>query len=39
FCFCPRGTSLSSRRIYDAISSGCIPVITTAEATALAFIR
>eukprot|EP00904_Undaria_pinnatifida_P002354 jgi/Undpi1/12119/HiC_scaffold_5.g01795.m1 len=37
FCFCPRGDTISSRRIYDAIAAGCIPVITTTEVEALPF--
>jgi len=28
YCFIPRGDTLSSRRLFDAISGGCIPVIT-----------
>ena len=28
FCFIPRGDTLSSRRLFDAISGGCIPIIT-----------
>ncbi|CAN0485536.1 unnamed protein product, partial [Laminaria digitata] len=39
FCFCPRGDTTSSRRIFDAISAGCIPVLTTDEAHALPFLR
>ncbi|CAN0551917.1 unnamed protein product, partial [Laminaria digitata] len=39
FCFCPRGDTISSPRIFDAIAAGCIPVITTTEIEALPFIR
>ncbi|CAM9549883.1 unnamed protein product [Laminaria digitata] len=39
FCFCPRGDTISSRRIFDAVSAGCIPVITTEEVEALPFQR
>lgn len=28
FCLMPRGDTNSSRRLFDAVSSGCIPVIT-----------
>ena len=28
FCFIPRGDTLSSRRLFDAIVSGCVPVLT-----------
>ena len=31
FCFIPRGDTLSSRRLFDAISAGCIPVLTTVQ--------
>ncbi|CAM9444879.1 unnamed protein product, partial [Laminaria digitata] len=39
FCFCPRGDSMSSRRIFDAVSAGCIPVLTVKETRALPFLR
>ena len=28
FCFAPRGDTLSSRRLFDAVAAGCIPIIT-----------
>ncbi|CAN0000880.1 unnamed protein product, partial [Sphacelaria rigidula] len=28
FCFCPRGDTRSSRRMFDAVAAGCIPVLT-----------
>jgi hypothetical protein len=31
FCFIPRGDTLSSRRLFDSISAGCIPVLTTVQ--------
>ncbi|CAM9252771.1 unnamed protein product, partial [Laminaria digitata] len=39
FCFCPRGDTASSRRIFDAISAGCIPILTVEEAHVLPFQR
>eukprot|EP00904_Undaria_pinnatifida_P008809 jgi/Undpi1/5058/HiC_scaffold_19.g08410.m1 len=39
FCFCPRGDTISSRRIFDAVAAGCIPVITAEELNALPFLR
>ena len=32
FCLAPRGDTPSSRRVYDAIAAGCIPVLITDEA-------
>ncbi|CAM9368242.1 unnamed protein product, partial [Laminaria digitata] len=37
FFFCPRGDTNSSRRIFDAVSAGCIPIITPEEVEALPF--
>ena len=31
YCFIPRGDTLSSRRLFDVISGGCIPVMTTVQ--------
>ncbi|CAM9205839.1 unnamed protein product [Sphacelaria rigidula] len=39
YCFCPRGDSPTSRRIFDAVAAGCIPVLTEEEAYALPFIE
>lgn len=37
FCFCPRGDTASSRRLFDAISAGCIPILTSEEARAFPY--
>ena len=31
FCFIPRGDTLSSRRLFDSILAGCIPILTTVQ--------
>eukprot|EP00903_Cladosiphon_okamuranus_P010491 g9923.t1 len=31
FCFCPRGDTATSRRIFDALAAGCIPIVTETE--------
>jgi hypothetical protein len=31
FCLCPAGDTPSSARLFDAIVSGCIPVIVSDE--------
>ena len=31
FCFAPRGDTLSSRRLFDAVAAGCIPVVTDVQ--------
>ena len=31
YCLCPRGDTLSSRRLYDAIAAGCIPVMSDSQ--------
>jgi hypothetical protein len=31
FCLCPRGDTQSSRRLYDAIAAGCIPVMSQTQ--------
>lgn len=31
FCLCPRGDTQSSRRLYDAIAAGCIPIMTESQ--------
>lgn len=31
FCICPAGDSASARRMYDAVVSGCIPVILSTD--------
>lgn len=28
FCLCPRGDTMSSRRLFDAVAAGCIPVLS-----------
>ncbi|CAM9614595.1 unnamed protein product, partial [Hapterophycus canaliculatus] len=38
FCFCPRGDTASSRRIFDAFAAGCIPIITEAGVAVLPFV-
>ncbi|CAN0118235.1 unnamed protein product [Ectocarpus fasciculatus] len=37
FCFCPRGDTESSRRIFDAVAAGCTPIVTEATVAALPF--
>ena len=32
FCLCPRGDTRSSRRLFDAVAAGCIPVMTRSQA-------
>lgn len=39
FCFCPRGDTESSRRIFDAIAAGCIPVVSSPGVEVLPFVR
>jgi len=31
YCLCPRGDTQSSRRLYDAIAAGCIPVMSKSQ--------
>jgi len=31
FCLCPRGDTPSSRRLFDAVEAGCIPVMTESQ--------
>lgn len=31
YCLCPRGEAASAKRVFDAIASGCIPVILADE--------
>lgn len=31
FCLCPRGDTQSSRRMFDAIAAGCIPVMSESQ--------
>ncbi|CAB1105808.1 unnamed protein product [Ectocarpus sp. CCAP 1310/34] len=37
FCFCPRGDTESSRRIFDAVAAGCTPIVTKASVAVLPF--
>ncbi|CAN0412541.1 unnamed protein product, partial [Scytosiphon promiscuus] len=37
FCFCPRGDTPSSRRLFDAIAAGCIPIVTETGVAVLPF--
>ncbi|CAM9342695.1 unnamed protein product, partial [Ectocarpus sp. 13 AM-2016] len=37
FCFCPRGDTESSRRIFDAVAAGCTPIVTEASVAVLPF--
>lgn len=32
YCLCPRGDTMSSRRLFDAVAAGCIPVLTHNQA-------
>lgn len=32
YCLCPRGDTMSSRRLFDAVAAGCIPVLTQNQA-------
>ena len=38
FCFCPRGDTASSRRIFDALAAGCIPIVTENGKRVLPFV-
>ncbi|CAM9890433.1 unnamed protein product, partial [Scytosiphon promiscuus] len=38
FCFCPRGDTPSSRRIFDALAAGCIPIVTEGGVNVLPFV-
>lgn len=31
FCLCPRGDTMSSRRLFDAVAAGCIPVLSRSQ--------
>lgn len=33
FCLCPRGDTQSSRRLFDSIAAGCIPIMTKSQIT------
>ncbi|CAM9890230.1 unnamed protein product, partial [Scytosiphon promiscuus] len=39
FCFCPRGDTASSRRIFDALAAGCIPIVTEGGVNVLPFVE
>jgi len=39
FCFCPRGDTASSRRVFDAVAAGCIPVITEGGLSVMPYVR
>ncbi|CAM9253194.1 unnamed protein product, partial [Ectocarpus sp. 8 AP-2014] len=37
FCFCPRGDSETSRRLFDAIAAGCTPIVTKSSVSMFPF--
>eukprot|EP00903_Cladosiphon_okamuranus_P010490 g9922.t1 len=39
FCFCPRGDTPSSRRIFDALAAGCIPIVTETGMRVLPYVE
>ncbi|CAM9220616.1 unnamed protein product, partial [Hapterophycus canaliculatus] len=39
FCFCPQGDTESSRRIFDALAAGCIPIVTETGVAVLPFVE
>ncbi|CAN0189359.1 unnamed protein product [Ascophyllum nodosum] len=39
FCFCPRGDTLTSRRVFDAVAAGCIPVLVSTQVNSMPFVH